>query len=125
MSRRRLIILIVLIALGVPTVAWVLRRQLLRAAARAWVVNDSPTAADAAVVLGGGLQTRAYQASCLYRDGLVRHILLLNTQTNVTDLIGVTRWETGFTRDVLLTNQVPESAIEIIGSGVENTYEEC
>ena len=50
-------------------VGWSFRGQLLRGLANAWIVHDPLSRADAIVVLGGGMQTRPFEAARLYREG--------------------------------------------------------
>ena len=54
------------------------RAPLLRGAATLWAVSDDYTAADAVVVLGGGLESRPFAAADLYKRGLAKHVLVLN-----------------------------------------------
>src|SRR3974377_413787 len=55
---------------------WIERSALLRGMAKAWVVSDSITSSDVAVVLGGGLDTRPFAAAELYKEQLVRKVLI-------------------------------------------------
>ena len=55
---------------------WLARVQILRGAARVWIVSDSLVPADAVAVLGGGLETRPFAAADLYKKGMVRQILI-------------------------------------------------
>ena len=53
------------------------RRSLLRGGmADLWIVSDAVTHADAAVVLGGGLEVRPVAAADLYRRGLINRVLI-------------------------------------------------
>ena len=75
------LLLAVLLVLGLLAVAgYIFRAPLLRGAARAWVVNDQLTRADVIVVLGGGMETRPFEAARLYHLGLAPKILLTATK---------------------------------------------
>ena len=52
------------------------RAAILPAAGRAWVISDQLEPADAAAVLGGGLDTRPAAAAQLFKQGLVKQILV-------------------------------------------------
>jgi uncharacterized SAM-binding protein YcdF (DUF218 family) len=116
----------VLLALWLPvtvaTATWFGRGWLLRAAADLWIVSDGVVPADAVVVLGGGISTRPFAARAYYQNGLVPKILLSNVQDYKTEGIGI---EAALTRSELVLLGVPDSAIEVFGSGLSNTYEEA
>jgi uncharacterized SAM-binding protein YcdF (DUF218 family) len=90
-----------------------------------WIVNDPIEKADAIVVLGGGLETRPAEAARLYQKGIAPKILVLNVQSNSTDLLGITIPDTELAIFLLLKKEIPESAITVIGHGVANTHDEC
>jgi uncharacterized SAM-binding protein YcdF (DUF218 family) len=103
---------------------FVFRAPLLTAAATAWVVDEPVTKADAIVVLGGGLENRPFAAAKLFHDGLAPKILFMDVKLSPTTELGITLPEAELTRRVLLSNNVPETAIEAIGNGVTSTYDE-
>jgi uncharacterized SAM-binding protein YcdF (DUF218 family) len=51
-------------------VVYVFRASLFARLAYAWIVNDPLAKADVIVVLGGGVETRPFEAAKLYRQGL-------------------------------------------------------
>jgi uncharacterized SAM-binding protein YcdF (DUF218 family) len=105
--------------------AYTLRAPLLSGAARLWIVNDPLEHADAIVILGGGLDTRPFEAARLYRAGLAPLILLMKAATNSAEALGVTLSDSELARRVLLTNGVPLEAIKLIDDRVTNTRDEA
>ena len=103
---------------------FVCRAPLLRAAANAWIVNEPLAKADAIVVLGGGLETRPFEAARLYHEGLAPKILLMDVKLSPTTRLGITPLEKDLTRQVLLKQNVPDSDCVTIGDGVASTYDE-
>jgi uncharacterized SAM-binding protein YcdF (DUF218 family) len=103
---------------------YVFRAPLLTGVARAWVVNDPPAKADAIVVLGGKPELRPFEAAKLYQAGVAPRILYMDVKPNPASEQGLMPSEREITRRVLLSNQVPESAITAVGNGVATTYDE-
>jgi len=103
---------------------FVFRAPLLTGLANAWIVNDPLAKADAIVVLGGGLETRPFEAARLYHDGLAPRILLMDVKLTPTTKLGITSPEKDLTRQVLLKQEVPDSACITVGHGVASTYDE-
>ena len=104
---------------------WLLRAPLLRGAARAWIVTEAPTQADAAVVLGGGLDIRPFAAANLYSNHVTPAILVINVQLEPVNQMGLARSHTELNRDVLLKLGVPAGSIHLVGENVTNTREEA
>jgi uncharacterized SAM-binding protein YcdF (DUF218 family) len=123
--RRRVALAVVVIFAALIVTAWLAREPLLRAAAAAWIVDDEPVPADAAVVLGGGLEYRPFAAADYYRRGLVRKILISNVRSSRAEQLGVLSSHVAANRNVLLRLGVPEDAIELFGEGLSNSYEEA
>jgi hypothetical protein len=105
--------------------AWVARAPLLREAADLWIVSDTITPADVAVVLGGGLDVRPFAAAELYHKGLVKTVLVSQVANSPAVAIGATPGHTEANRQVLLKLGVPAEAIETFGSLNRNTKEEA
>ena len=101
-----------------------LRSPILTGLATAWIVNEPLAKADAIVVLGGGLETRPFEAARLYHQGLAPKILLMNVKPSPTEQIGITPPEKDLTHQVLLKKDVPDSDCITIGDGVASTYDE-
>jgi uncharacterized SAM-binding protein YcdF (DUF218 family) len=104
---------------------WVEHEPLLRGAAKAWIVSDPITQADAAVVLGGGIDVRPFAAAELYRKGLVKKVLVSNVEDDRAAAIGAVSGHTEANRRVLLSQGVPATAIENFGSSNKNTRDEA
>ena len=103
---------------------FVFRSPILRAAANLWIVNDPLQKADAVVILGGGLENRPFAAAKLYREGYAPRVLFTQPKSSPTDDMGLTTREKDITRQVLLREGVPESAMSGIGDNVHSTYDE-
>jgi len=124
MSRFRKWLFRLLAVVVVLLLAYVLRGFILGTAAKIYIVSDPVEKADAIVILGGGLETRPFEAARLYQKGIAPRILVLNVHSNRTDELGITIPETDLAIFLLLKNDVPEHAITVIGHGVTNTRDE-
>lgn len=102
----------------------VFHASLLSALASAWVVDDPVAKADAIVVLGGRPDLRAPEAARLYHQGAAPKVLYMDVKAGATVAMGVIPSEREQTRRMLLSNQVPEMALEAIGKSVGSTYDE-
>jgi uncharacterized SAM-binding protein YcdF (DUF218 family) len=103
---------------------WLFRVPLLTGLARAWVVDEPLTKADAIVVLGGHPELRAVEAARLYHLGIAPRILYMDVKIPPGLDPGIMPSEREETRRLLVTNNVPESAMTAIGGAVANTYDE-
>jgi uncharacterized SAM-binding protein YcdF (DUF218 family) len=96
---------------------------------RAWSVNDPAPKVDAIVVLGGGPDNRPPAAAELYRAGVAPLVLYMDVKLTAGERMerrmGIEDTESDGTRLLLLTNGVPEKAIEKIGTQVASTYDEA
>ena len=106
-------------------VGWSFRGQLLRGLANAWIVHDPLSRADAIVVLGGGIQTRPFEAARLYREGYAPRVLVASPESKPTDKIGLTVGDTEVTKRILSRQGVPDSAVVEFGDEVSSTREEA
>ena len=111
--------LVVLLAAG-----YAFRAPLLTGAARAWVINDPVTKADAIVILGGGPETRPFAAAKLYRQGVAPKVLFMNVMLGPAEELGSAMSEQEQTRRILLSNGVPDSALLALGTNVASTFDE-
>jgi uncharacterized SAM-binding protein YcdF (DUF218 family) len=103
---------------------FIFRGPLLTGLAKAWIVNDPLEKADAIVVLGGGLETRPFEAARLYHEGLAPKVLLMDVKLAPTTKLGITAPEMDLTRQVLLKQEVPGPDCITVGHGVGSTYDE-
>jgi uncharacterized SAM-binding protein YcdF (DUF218 family) len=115
-----LLLLVALLAL-----AFVCRAPLLREAANAWIVNQPLSKADVIVVLGGGLDTRPFEAARLYHQGLAPRILVMKPRLSAAIELGLQPSEADLTRDILLKKKVPAAAIIVPPNLVTNSYDEA
>jgi len=122
-TRKWFVRLLVFGCLIVAAAVW-FREPLLRGMADVWIVNEPLEHADAIVILGGGLDTRPFEAAKLYHQGIAPKILLLNVRTNHTDELAITVTQTELSRQVLLKKDVPADAVIVIGDGVASTRDE-
>jgi uncharacterized SAM-binding protein YcdF (DUF218 family) len=114
-----------LLILGVLlVVAFVFRAPLLRGAAGVWIVNDPLTQADVIVVLGGGPETRPFEAARLFHLGLAPRILLMDPRRLPSTELGLTPTDADLARSVLLKKGVPAGAIFVTADIVTNSYDE-
>jgi uncharacterized SAM-binding protein YcdF (DUF218 family) len=125
LRRARRLIAAALIIAGLAGLAWAARAPLLRGAADLWIVSDSLTPADVAVVLGGGIDIRPFAAAELYHQGLVKKVLVSQVADARAVAIGAASGHTEVNRQVLLKQGVPADAIETFGSANKNTKEEA
>lgn len=100
------------------------RAPLLIGLAKAWIVDDPPTRADAIVLLGGGMETRPFAAARLYREGHAPKILVMKNRSGPIAALGLTAPEAEIARQVLVKQGVPEADIVFTDDDVTNTYEE-
>lgn len=101
------------------------RHVLLREAAAVWIVSDAAAPADAAAVLGGGLEYRPFAAADFYRRGLVSKILVSNIGASPAERLGVLRSHVRANMEVLEKLGVPGAAIQSFGSNLKDSYEEA
>ena len=122
--RLRCYLLFVILLVSLGATAWFERTFLLQGAADLWIVSDPITPADAVVVLGGGADIRPLVAGDLYAKGLVHKVLLSQVGEDRSAIIGVTPTDTELNLSILRKVGVPDSAIELLGNGSKNTWDE-
>ena len=117
---RRFIILVAVAATASAVIAAKAlgRTAILLAASRAWAVSDHLEPADAAAVLGGGLDTRPAAAAQLFKQGLVKQILVSDGGTGDDE-------RRNPNRDELIRLGVPATAIAQFSISPPNTYGEA
>ncbi len=82
------------------------------------------TEADAIVVLGGGIDTRPFAAIKLYQAKMAPKILYMNVKPTPAQKMGLYLSEAEETRRIFLGGNIPETAVEAIGTNVASTYDE-
>jgi len=105
-------------------VAYVFRAPLLTGLGKAWVVDEPLTHADAIVIPGGWPDLRPLEAARLYHQGYAPRILCMDVKHCQAVIMGLEPCEAELTQRVLLSNNVPQSVIVVIGKEVTNTYDE-
>src|ERR1039457_6149469 len=100
------------------------RAPLLRGVAQAWIVNEPLSKADVIVVLGGGPDTRPFEAARLFQLSLAPKILLMKPRLTPATELGLTPSEAELTRSVLLKMGIPDQAIFVTSDMVTNSYDE-
>jgi uncharacterized SAM-binding protein YcdF (DUF218 family) len=76
-------------------------------------------------IFGGGLSVRPFAAAEYYRTGLAKKILVVDLPFDKLERLGVLPSHTALNRSVLVKLGVPETAIEVFGSRLTNTYTEA
>ena len=77
------------------------------------------------VVLGGGINSRPFEAADLYAKNLVKKVLLSKVEEGRSVVIGAQPGHTEANRNILLKLGVPDSAIVTFGTANKNTWEEA
>lgn len=121
--RRLAVAVLVMSCLCVGT--WIEADPLLQGAADLWIVSDTATHADAAVILGGGLEVRPFAAADLYRRGFINKVLISQVDLDRAASIGANPGHTEINRQVLLKLGVPAYAIETFGNANNSTRAEA
>ncbi len=125
-SRRLKFALIALIALAVVAgAAWWQRAPLLQGLAGWWIVSDAPAQADAIVILGGGLDSRPFDAARLFHEGRAPRILVMQPEPTKVNELGLLIDYATLTRTLLEREQVPPSAIIVLPQTVTSTFDEA
>jgi uncharacterized SAM-binding protein YcdF (DUF218 family) len=125
LRRARRLLALALVVAGLGWLAWTERVPVLREAADLWIVSDPLTPADAAVVLGGGLQVRPFAAAELYQSGFVNKVLVSQVAEERAISVGAALGHTESNRQVLLKLGVPADAIETFGVSNRSTKDEA
>jgi uncharacterized SAM-binding protein YcdF (DUF218 family) len=102
----------------------VFRALLLTGLAEWWVVAEPLRKVDAIVVPGGKPELRAVEAVRLFHQGIAPRILYMDVKRPRLVELGIVPSEGEQTRRLLLSNNIPESAMIMVGSQVSNTHDE-
>jgi uncharacterized SAM-binding protein YcdF (DUF218 family) len=76
------------------------------------------------VVLGGGPDTRPFEAARLFHLGLAPKILLMNPRPSPSAELGLVPTEARLSRDIILRQGVPADAIFTAADTVTSSYDE-
>jgi uncharacterized SAM-binding protein YcdF (DUF218 family) len=118
------IILALLLLVALAGASYCFRAPFLRGLARAWIVNEPLSRADAIVVLGGGADTRPFEAARLFHLGLAPKILVMNPKPSPAVQLGLVTTEADLSRNILLRQGVPAEAIVVAARLVTNSFDE-
>lgn len=101
------------------------RAPLLTGMARLLTVDTVAAPADYIVPLGGGAETRPFEAAALYRRQIAPQVLIF--QYNASDLVRMGRALSGteLYRRILEIEGVPDSAIHVVPGRVGDTWSEA
>lgn len=124
MIRSRLLRAAVVLLL-VLAVAYPARGPLLRGLAWCWIVDQPVTAADAIIVLGGGVQNRPFAAARLHAAGKAPRVVLFKVAPSPTTELGLTPTEQELTRKVLVRGGVRPDRMVEIGDDVASSRDEA
>lgn len=126
-SRRRLKFVAIGFGLIVLLIslAWWQRAPLLKGAARLWIVSETPTPADAIVILGGGVELRTLKAAELYHSRFANRILVMQPERTELNTLGLIVDQAALTMQLLKLKDVPDSAIVLLDPEVTSTFEEA
>lgn len=105
--------------------AWFFREPLLNSAAHLWVIDDSVTHADAAIVLGGGRDWRPFAAAEILKSGVADRILVAQVSHQPSERALAHASETEVNLAVLAQLGVPPDRIGTFGTSVTSTRDEA
>jgi uncharacterized SAM-binding protein YcdF (DUF218 family) len=121
---KRLVVALLLVCVLLAG-CWLSRAPLLRGAAGAWIVNQPLSRADVIVVLGGGLDTRPFEAARLFHQGIAPRILVMNPKLSPANELGLIPTDADLTRNILLKMNVPARDILVPADLVTNSFDEA
>lgn len=101
------------------------RTRLLTGAAYLLTVDTVEAPADYIVPLGGGAETRPFEAAALYRREIAPKVLIFEFATHDTIRMGLAPSGTDLYRQILELEGVPRSAIQAVPGVVGDTWEEA
>lgn len=115
---------VVLVLFVLLVTGYFFRTPLLRGLASEWIVNEPLSHSDVIVVLGGGPDTRPFEAARLFHLGLAPKVLLMNPRPSPSTELGLLPTEADLGRSILLKQEVPNSDIFVAAEVVTNSYDE-
>jgi uncharacterized SAM-binding protein YcdF (DUF218 family) len=113
--------------LAVCLLTWLLRAQILTAAARFLSVHDPLRRADAIFVFGGDPDIRPFAAAALFRGGWAPRVLVPGMETGRLAALELVPSQTEIFRGVLRKEGVPDSAVQVLEmpGGTSSTTEDA
>ena len=118
-------IAVALAALIAATASAIWHRPVLTVVADLWVVDRPVAKADAIYILGGGMQSRPFEAVRLYQRGIADRILVPDMEPLPVARAGLVKVESEWILELLPLLGVPESDITLIGERVDSTFAEA
>ena len=112
-------------AVVLTSIGWLWREPLLEKIVILWTVSDPIGAADAVVILGGGVSDKSRIAADLYRRGLTKKTLISDVLDSSHAIVGGHYSDTTLSREALRGYGVPNVAIETFGIANRNTKDEA
>ncbi len=116
---RRLILIACLSGLTIAAVTWIFPDPVLRWAAEGWSVAEEPAAADAILVLGGGIAYRPQAAAKLWNEGFAGKIYVFKAHGRFGSR------DAAETVEILAEMGVDRDAIHLFSPSVTSTYDEA
>jgi uncharacterized SAM-binding protein YcdF (DUF218 family) len=107
------------------TLSFCFRFQILMAAGRAWLVPNTASNADAIYILGGNLDTRPFKSAAFFQEKLAPLVLIPTVEASPAEALGVTVSQAAAAQEILVKQNVPSAAIQLIPANVSSTYEEA
>ncbi len=115
-------------ALGVAIILSALyfaRVPILAGLARLWIVDEPVAPAQAIVVLGGNPSGRGAAAAALYKQGAAPLVLISSPELTAVQKLRLQSTDADLTRQFLVAQGVPASAIENFGTELTSTRDEA
>jgi len=125
MSRRRRLLIALLLGAAVLASCWAIHPRLLRGAANWLDVGDMPRLADYVMVLNGGEDTRPFAAAALVKAGWARRALVAEVAPTPEVRDGIVPPYHEINRQVLLKRGVPAADVVILPGAAATTYDEA
>lgn len=125
MSRRRRLIVALLLAAAIAFSLWMAYPCLLRAAARWLDVGESPRHADYVMILVGDERTRPFVAAALVSEGWARRVLVCESAPTPQSIDGILPPAHGIGRKILLNQGVSPDDVVVLRSEAATTYDEA
>lgn len=117
--------LVAAVVVSLPAASYMARARLLTGLAYLLTVDTVGPSADYIVPLGGGAETRPFEAAALYRRKVAPQILIFEYATNDVIRMGLAPSGTELYRRILELEGVSPSAIRVVPGAVDATWDEA